>query len=48
VRAARAVIEQIEAEYARIVGQERFEAACAVLQELLDAKADPRSAAPSQ
>jgi hypothetical protein len=37
VRAARAVIEELEAEYARIVGQERFEDACRVLQELIDA-----------
>lgn len=36
VRAARAVVEDLERDYGRRVGQRRFEETCKVLQELLD------------
>ncbi len=39
VRAARAVVEDLERDYGRRVGQRRFEEACQVLQELLDSLA---------
>jgi DNA-binding MarR family transcriptional regulator len=39
VRTARAVVEDLERDYGRRVGQRRFEETCLVLQELLDSLA---------
>jgi hypothetical protein len=37
MRAGRKVIERIEADYARRIGRERFEAMCGTLEDLLQA-----------